>query len=77
MVLLEMKQHTRRKRQINRKKTLTNEITQLQKELADSSDANRINLLNDKLDEKSTHLKKILNQVKWVNQAIKSKPSRI
>ena len=40
------------KRQINRKKTLTNEITQLQKELADSPNVNIINLLKDKSDGK-------------------------
>ena len=51
-------QHTRRKRQITRKKTLTNEITQLQKELVDSFDAYRIDLLKDKLDEKSNTLEK-------------------
>ena len=41
------------------KKTLTNEITQLQKELVDSSDANRINILKDKLDEKSNILENL------------------
>ena len=40
------------KRQINRKKTFTNEITQLQKELADSPNVNIINLLKDKIDGK-------------------------
>ena len=38
---------------------MTNEITQLQKELVDSSDANSINLLKDKLDEKSNILENI------------------
>ena len=40
---------------------MTNEITQLQKELVDSSDANRINLLKDKLDEKSNILENIID----------------
>ena len=47
------------KETIKQEKTLTNEITQLQKELADSSDANIINLLKDKLDEKSNTLETI------------------
>ena len=38
---------------------MTNEITQLQKELVDSSDANRINILKDKLDEKSNILENL------------------
>ena len=38
---------------------MTNEITQLQKELVDSSDSNRINLLKDKLDKKSNTLENI------------------
>ena len=41
------------------KKLLTNEITQLQTELVNSSDANRVNLLKDKLDEKSNTLENI------------------
>ena len=49
------------KETIKQEKTLTNEITQLQKELADSSDANIINLLKDKLDEKSNTLETKLN----------------
>ena len=54
-------QHTRKRRHINRKKTSTNEITQLQKELADSPDANRLNVLKDEIDEKiNTFEKKIL-----------------
>ena len=47
------------KETIKQEKTLTNEITQLQKELADLSDANIINLLKDKLDEKSNTLETI------------------
>ena len=38
---------------------MTNDITYLQKELVDSSDANRINLMKDKLDEKSNTLENI------------------
>ena len=49
----------KKKETIKQEKTLTNEITQLQKELADSSDANIINLLKDKLDEKSNTLETI------------------
>ena len=48
----------KKKETIKQEKTLTNEITQLQKELVNSSDANRINLLKDKLDEKSNTLEK-------------------
>ena len=47
------------KETIKQEKTLTNEITQLQKELADSSDASIINLLKDKLDGKSNTLETI------------------
>ena len=55
-----IKYATYKKKETNRQeKTLTNEITQLQKKLVDSSDANRINLLKDKLEEKSKALEKI------------------
>ena len=49
----------KKKETIKYEKTLTNEITQLQKELVDSSDANRINILKDKLDEKSNILENL------------------
>ena len=44
-----------KKETIKQEKTLTNEIIKLQKGLVDTSDANRINLLKDKLDEKKGH----------------------
>ena len=50
----------KKKETIKQENTLTNEITQLQKELVDSSDANRINLLKISMTKKATHLKTLL-----------------
>ena len=52
-------QHSRRKRQISKKKTLNNETSQLQNEISESSDANRIELLKEQLEEKSNTFEKI------------------
>ena len=52
-------QHSRKKRQISKKKTLNNEKSKLQKEISESSDANRIELLKEQLEEKSNTLEKI------------------
>ena len=52
-------QHSRKKRQISKKKTLNNEISKLQKEISESSDANRIELFKEQLEEKSNTFDKI------------------
>ena len=49
-------QHSRKKRQISKKKTLNNEISQLQKEIFESSDANRIELLKKTAGRKKEHI---------------------
>ena len=52
-------QHSRKKETNKQEKTLNNEISKLQKEISESSDANRIELLKEQLDEKSNTLEKI------------------
>ena len=52
-------QHSRRKRQISKKKTLNNETSQFKNEISESSDANRIELLKEQLEEKSNTFEKI------------------
>ena len=52
-------QHSRKKETTKQEKTLNNEISQLQKEISESSDAKRIELLKEQLEEKSNTFEKI------------------